>query len=175
MRRVFRRSRLGKDGIAAVEFALLAPVFILFLALLLDLGLAYNTKLKVVSATAAAAQFAFLNGQSMTASGAPAFLTNVSSVATAAADLTVAPTVTVTFNNASDGSNASNYYCVSGSSPTSVAWTSTGTTSSTCGGSVMSGKFVSIVVSATTSTLLYSSSTIGSIITEQDAAIVRVE
>lgn len=174
-RQAFDAVRTNDEGVAAVELALLAPIFLLFLALLLDLGLAFSNKLRLVSATAAAAQFAFSNGQSLTASTVPAFLANVNSVATSAANITPAPTVTVKYNNVTDGSNFTNYYCISGTSSTTAIWTSTSTSSSSCGGNVMSGKFVTIILSATTTPLFYSNSLIGTMITEQDAAIVRVQ
>lgn len=167
LRRLFLR---GDTGIAAVEFALLAPVFVGLAALGLDLGHAYQVKLQIISATSAAAQYAFLNGQSVTSSTAATFLSNVASVVTATAAVTPAPTVTVRFNNATDGSNAANYYCTGSTSPPN--WTSTGTSSSSCGGSVMSGKYVTISVTASTTSLFFPGSPS---ITASDQTIVRVQ
>jgi len=167
---VWRRNR---RGIAAVEFGIFAPLLLFLAVVMVDFGFAFNNKLRIVSATSTAAQYAFANGQSLNASTLSTFRTNVTTVAQTTANMTSAPTVTVLFNNAADSSTLANFYCASGFAP--VTWTSTGTSSVSCGGSVMSGKFVTITVMSTANSLFKSDSILGRVITTTDTAIVRVQ
>ena len=160
-------------AVAAVEFAILAPSMIFLLLVILDFSNAYNIILKIISATNAAAQYAFVNAQNVTAGTVSSFLTQVASVATSTAGTSSAPTVTVLFNNVSNNTNFDNYYCLSGYNPTS--WSSTGTSSGSCGSSVMSGKFVTITTSSASAPLFPSDPIMGTLITLTDLAVVRVE
>lgn len=51
-----------RSGVAAVEFALLLPVFALICVGAIDFGLAFDAKLKLSNAVGEGAQFAFLTG-----------------------------------------------------------------------------------------------------------------
>jgi Flp pilus assembly protein TadG len=163
-----------RRGMAAVEFGLLAPLLMALAALALDFGYAFNIKLKVVSATSAAAQYAFQNGQSISASTLATFQHNVTSVAQSTAGMASPPSVTVLFNNAADSSAVGSYLCPTGYAP--VAWTSTGSGGATCpGGVVQSGKYVTITVTSTMRSLFQPDPVLGTLITASDTAIVRVQ
>ncbi|WP_019904580.1 TadE/TadG family type IV pilus assembly protein [Methylobacterium sp. 77] len=168
----FARLSRARDGLAAVEFALIMPVFLLITVAIVDIGHAFYMKLRIVNATTAAALYAQMNGQSLTSSTLGAFLSRVQAVAVASADLPEPPVVTVLFNNASDAANLNGFYCLSGFP---AVWTGTGSASGTCGGSVSSGKFVTITISASTSTLLVSDTILGPTFATSDLAIVRVQ
>ena len=52
----------AQDGVAAVEFGLLAPMLLLIIAAVVDLGLAYSAEIKVQQSAQAGAQYALLHG-----------------------------------------------------------------------------------------------------------------
>ena len=168
-----RALRRDGSGVAALDFGLLAPAWIALVVCTLDFTEAFYLKMRLAAAVDAAAQYAFLNAQTVTASSVASFLANVQTVARASAGLGAAAAVTVLFNNADSDANASNYYCVGGASP--VVFTSTGTGSASCGGSVVSGKYVTITVSGTMSTFFSSDPAFGSTIVMSDAAMVRFQ
>src|ERR1700733_3277594 len=119
-------SRLGQDntGAAALEFANLAPVFAVIMIGIVDFSFAFYSKLQLASAVSTGAQYAYINGQSLTSSTVATFLTNVQNVVKSASALSL-PTPTVMYNNSTTNANASNCYCISVSPQT---WTAT-----TCG------------------------------------------
>ncbi|WP_162246023.1 MULTISPECIES: TadE/TadG family type IV pilus assembly protein [unclassified Aureimonas] len=157
---------------AAVELALIMPVFALGSILMLDFGYAFHIRLKLTNAVTAASQYAFQYGRNLSADQVADFNAKVASMVGTIAGLPSAPTVTVTFNGAADGSRAGNYYCPSGSPP---VWTSTGTAVAGCGGGVFSGRFISIEAHAAETTLFQSDPVLGSAIRVTDRAIVRVK
>lgn len=166
----FRRDRLA---VAAVEFGLLAPLWLTLIEIAIDFGQAFYLKLRVAIALNTAAQYAFLNAQSLGPQFVTSFLANVQTVALTAANLTQTPTVTVLLNNAASAANAANYYCVSGTSP--VVYTSTGSSSASCGGSLKSGKFVTITIAGSMPTFLLYDPILGSTINVVDSVIVRFQ
>lgn len=161
----------NRDGIAAVEFALVAPVFVALLGLLIDFAVVFNTQLRLAGALHAASQVAFAQGQWVTSSTASSLITAVANVATVAAGSTPV-SVKVLVNNATDGSTADTFYCVSGGG--TPVWSSTGTSSAGCGGALTSGKFVSISVSANGRSFFLPASFAAKIATLSDNAVVRV-
>jgi len=163
----------AEGGVAAIEFAVLAPVLLLLVGLLIDFGHGFNTQLRLATALHAGAQYAISNGAAVTAQSAPAFLDNVRTVVTGAASFSSVPTVTAKFNNAAGGGNAGNYYCVRGSGGTS--WVSTGKASGSCGGNLSSGKFVTITATAPVSYFFLPSSIAKRIALLSDTVIVRVQ
>jgi Flp pilus assembly protein TadG len=135
--------RLGRDntGAAALEFAILAPVFAVIMIGIVDFSFAFYSKLQLASAVSTGAQYAYINGQSLTSSTVATFLTNVQNVVKSASALSL-PTPTVMYNNSTTNANANNCYCISVSPQT---WTAT-TCGNACSGtnSQTAGKFVSI-------------------------------
>jgi len=121
-----RLSLLGSDrrGVAAVEFAVIAPMLLLLLGGVVDFGLIMSGRSKLANAVAQAVQTALLTGPSVT----QAILQSV--VQTAATNSGLTPTVTVTVT----GSPAC--YCISGSpaalSSTFTALSAQNTCTGTC-------------------------------------------
>ncbi len=161
-----------RSGIAAVEFALIAPVLFFLLIVMLDFSYAYNVRLKVINAVTAASQFAFQKGKAVTTATSETFLNDVRNVVTQMVRTRDAPQVTVLFNNAENGSTVSNYYCLSGSPAT---WSSTGSAQKSCGGSIMSGKFVTISVTSNAPTLFSVNPVFGDALAIHETSIVRVK
>ncbi len=94
---------LGTRAAAAVEFVLCTPLLVVLLGGAHDLGLAQYSRATLANAVAAGAEYAYLTGQSVTA-------TNVQSVVTKTSFLTAANlSVTVTGPTG---------YCVTGTGPT---------------------------------------------------------
>lgn len=171
MRSHFFKLARNRDGIAAIEFGLIAPVFVWLLGLLIDFAVAFNMQLQLASSVHAAAQVAFAQGQWVTRNTASSLITAVTAVATTAAGSTPV-TVNVLVNNAADGSNADTYFCVAGGR--TPVWASTGSSPASCGGSLNSGKFVSISVTASRRYIFLPSAIASKIATLSDSAVVRV-
>ncbi len=166
MRRSRRRAR-SKAGLAALEFALLAPAFVVVAAGVTDVGFAIYYRTSLEANVAAAANEALLNGAQVTSD--PTTLANtVASVATTSNTITGAngatiypngvvtvnngPTVTVTGGSSTSSSssgtaaNASLYYCPTGSPP-NWNWGSSVAAGTSCTGGGTAGRFVTITVS----------------------------
>lgn len=176
MRGILQRLRAARSGAAAVEFAMIAPVFVLIGFGLVDLGYAFHVRLCLANATTAGALYAQVNGQNLTASDLPDYVGKVQAVVTAAATgLPQAPTVSVLFNDAADAGRVGTFYCLSAAP---VTWTSTGAAAASCGGNVMSGKFVTISVTANRPTLFFRLGTgtaFSALVQTSDFAMARVQ
>ena len=165
-----RRMRGSRHGIAAVEFALLTPVFLLLCVSMLDIVFAFSLKMRIANATTAAAAYALANGRSLTASTLSGFQTDLSSIVTGSISTT--PTVTVLYNNSSSSANIGNFYCLSGYPAT---WTLAASASTSCGSNVLAGQFITITVTATYSPLFLNDSLMTGLTSITDTAIVRVQ
>jgi Flp pilus assembly protein TadG len=156
-----RRGLLGDNrGIAAVEFALLAPVFCLLMAGVVDLGGVLFTKFKLDAAVTAGANFAQVNAVNVSSTNGGTLASNIATIVETSqgsgwADDGVVvnngPTTTVTTGTASSGGTATNAdacYCPSGT-PGSFNWGSSMTCGNACPGSNtgFAGKFVTITAS----------------------------
>ncbi|MDR3539023.1 MAG: TadE/TadG family type IV pilus assembly protein [Acetobacteraceae bacterium] len=157
-----------RAGTAAVEFALLAPLFILAFAGMIDLGNAIYTQIRLEAAVAAGANFAMLPTSiaNVTQAHAATLANNIaamvtSTIATDAAHqpgATVAvnngPTVTVPIGSAAQtagGSStnvATSFYCPTGSPP-NWTWGASVNASTACAGGGVSGQFITITASYT--------------------------
>lgn len=167
------RAILAADrGLAVVEFALLSPLMILVLLLAVDFGVAFNMQLRLLSAVAAGAQYIQNNGTALTASGFSRFADSVETVVKQSADLVVTPTVSVAVNNTADGSAAGGYYCVDGSPPTFTQMASAG---SSCGNDVTAGKYVTLKVALSLSTVFPTDPVVGTVFPLHETIIVRVK
>jgi len=154
--------------VAALEFALLSPVFVLVFAAVVDLGNALYTWSKLEQALALGANYALINTASVTASD-QTNQTLANSIATMVAtsnpghgaDATVVvnngTTATVTGTASGAGSpsdsgtasNAQSYYCLTGS-PANWAWgTGYANNTTACTDGSQPGQFVTIAVSYT--------------------------
>src|SRR4051812_1485265 len=73
MRRLIHRIWHGNRGLAAVEFAIVAPVLLLMLGGLVDFSLAFLSKSQLASSVAVGAEYAFIVGPSVS----PAAIKNI--------------------------------------------------------------------------------------------------
>jgi len=126
----------GRAGVAAVEFGLLAPFLFALCAGLADFGFAFHNQLQLSSTLAAAAQYAFTQGQSESGStltsDVAGFVNNVSPIKLSSA--------TASYNH---GLSASSCYCVDGSPPVYTGPVTCGAACTDGSGST-AGKYVSI-------------------------------
>jgi Flp pilus assembly protein TadG len=162
MRRPRRICGIAGDrrGIAAVEFALLTPVFCLLLAGVIDLGGALYTKFKLDAAVTAGANYAQINASSVNSSNGQTLANNIATIVETSqgsgwADdgVTVnnGPTTAVTSGTATPSGTAANAdacYCPSGTVG-SFTWGSSATCGSSCAGGGYAGKFVTITATKT--------------------------
>lgn len=152
---------LDNRCIAILEFALLAPVFVVTLAGVVDVGNAIYTRSRLEAALAVGANYAQVNLTQVSSSGGAALASDVASlVATSdgnpALDVTVVvnhgPTVTITGGvtapTTGTAASADSCYCPTGS-PSSWTWGSAVTCGNACGGTgtPTAGKFVTITAS----------------------------
>jgi Flp pilus assembly protein TadG len=153
--------RYGRDarGASAAEFALVAPVFCLMFAGMVDFGSAIYTRFSLNSAVSAAANYTILNATQVTSSNGAALAQNLGEIIASAhaanwANATIVvnngPTATLTGGALTTGGTASGAdlcYCptVSGST---VSWGNSTSCGATCAGGGLAGKFVSIVATA---------------------------
>lgn len=147
-----------ENGVSAVEFALIAPVFLLIVAGGMDFGRALYTKFRLDNAISAASNYVLLNASNVSASGGTGLAQNLAAIL-ATSGTPSATTSTVTVNNgptattvagstttSGTAANADSCYCPSLSGNT-IVWGSAVSCSSTCSGGAPAGKYVSIVVS----------------------------
>ena len=146
--------------VAALEFGLLAPTFVMIFAGVADLGNALYTWSKLEQALALGSNYALMNQGQVNSTNGPALADNIaiivatSNPGTAANSAVVVnngPTATVTNGGTPvDGgtaANANKYYCLTGS-PTSWTWgTGYNDTTTQCTDGSHSGQFVTISVS----------------------------
>jgi Flp pilus assembly protein TadG len=141
-----RRGRtIDASGIAALEFALSMPLLFVIFGGVTDLSIAIWDHITTIAAVNAGADYALTQGQAiMSNSQVGPFLTNVAATiaATSRSGATLSTSnIVVTYNNATDGSNFSNYYCV----PASGVFPGSATASSgSCADGTTPGKFVQI-------------------------------
>jgi Flp pilus assembly protein TadG len=156
IRHSIRRLSAGADsGIAAVEFAILVPVFLILLMGTTDLGQMLYAYYELDQSVAAGAEYAALNAANVTSTNGAALASSIATIVESAngtgwANDTIVvndgPTVTVTSGTAvSSGtaSNADSYYCLTGS-PGSWSWGTANATQVACAGGGSAGKFVTV-------------------------------
>jgi len=159
LKRIWRRLANGHDdGIAAMEFALLTPAFIVLLAGTVDIGGVVSTKFRLDTAVAAASNFVLVNASSVSSSAGATLATNIASVVTTSESTTNGsvvvnngPTATISSGSASSGGTAANAdlcYCPTGST-NSLTWGSAVGCGSTCASGLLAGKFVLITINYT--------------------------
>lgn len=151
-----------RRGIAAVEFALVTPIFCLLLAGIVDLGGALYTKFKLDSAVTAGANFAQVNAVNVGSANGQTLANNIATIVETSQGSSWAndgvvvnngPTATVSSGTSTPSGTASNAdacYCPSGT-PSAFTWGSSTTCGSACPGSNTgyAGKFVTITASHT--------------------------
>jgi Flp pilus assembly protein TadG len=149
------------DGVAAVEFAMVTPVFIVLLAGAVDLSGLVIAHFHLEAAVAAASNYALLNNAQVSSSGGASLASNVASVVTSvvSTNATVVvndgPTATVsggTTTTSGTAANADLCYCPTGT-PTNLTWGNSVTCGSACAAGGTAGKFVLVTASYTYSAM----------------------
>jgi Flp pilus assembly protein TadG len=140
MMKLARFLRRRGRAVAAVEFAIAAPVMLAFLGGVVDFGLAYYDQSRVGAGVGAGAEYALLNYSTVLASPATAQSTTIPNLVKSASGLT-GMTVTVT------GLSPAVCYCVSSGPPPSV--TAQSSCSATCSNGAPAGYYVFITGSYT--------------------------
>jgi Flp pilus assembly protein TadG len=143
----------AEDGIAAVEFGLLAPMLLLIVAASIDLGLAYSAQMKVQQAAQAGAQYALLHGFDST---------KITAAVTAATTLSV---------NASPAATQ-RCGCLSGST---VTLSGTPPCLVTCGNGLTPGTYVTVNAQASYTPLVPYATLLSSPTTLTSQAQVRIQ
>lgn len=169
---MIRRFRRDAAGVAAIEFGMIAPLFVLVLGVAVDCALLYRTKLRLISATGAATQFVIKQGPSVTAASVPALIDNTRALLSFVAGATNLK-ATVLVNNATSGINFRDFYCVGGSSPETWNWSSTGGTQGTCGG-MEAGKYITIEVEASPRTFFTPAAVAKKLVKVRDYVIIGI-
>ena len=147
-------------GLAAVEFALIAPVFCLILVGAIDLGRALYTKFGIDSAVSAAANYAVNNASSVNSGSGSSLAVNLASIVASGhaanwANATVVvnngPSATLTagvITSSGTAANADSCYCPTRGA-SGVTWGAPVACGATCATGGIAGKFISIVASRT--------------------------
>lgn len=134
-------------GVAAIEFAIYATVFLMIVAATVDIGLLLFTNSELDAAVSVGAQYA-ANNAAMVSSNPSGLATNISALVDNA-NGTGWATSTVDVNNGNDSTGC---YCPTGT-PGNWSWGSAATCGSACAGSGIAGQFVTITASRSVSPL----------------------
>jgi Flp pilus assembly protein TadG len=150
----------SRNGSAAVEFAIIAPILLVIIVGVADIGQLLFTRFRLDAAASAGAGYALVQAAKVTAAEGPALATQVAALARSDAGSNVA-TVTVTINNgpvatasgsgavtaSGTASGADQCYCPQASP---FAWGAAVACNSACAGtSAVAGKFVRVSISRT--------------------------
>lgn len=153
-----RGAARATGGIAAVEFAIIVPVFLIMLMGVIDVGQLLYTYYRLDQAVAAGSQYAALNGGNVNSTGGGALASSIATIVESANGSAWAndsivvnngPSVTITSGVASTSgtaSNADSCYCPTGSGST-WSWGSAIDCGASCPSSGEAGKFVTITAS----------------------------
>lgn len=177
------RGARAESGIAAVEFALLVPMFLILMMGVIDVGQMLFAYYELDQAVAAGAEYAALNAANVTSTNGGALASTIATTVVNAngtnwANDTVVvnngPAVTVTGGSAVSGGTATKadeYYCLTGSSP-NWSWGTGYLSQSPCTpGSGTAGKYVTITATYAYVPLLQIYSFIQSSTLSQSAAV----
>jgi len=180
--RAFRTLWRSSAGLAAIEFAIMMPVFLVILVGAVDLGSMLFQDYKLDQAVAAGAQYAAVNPSSVNSTSGALLASSIAAAVedangTAwANDVVVVndgPTVIVTNGAAvtsGTDANANNCYCPTGSPP-NWNWGSSMTCGASCSGGGLAGKFVTITATSAFKPLLTTYGLIGSGTLRQSATV----
>jgi Flp pilus assembly protein TadG len=145
-----------RQGTAAVELALIAPIMLTLFAGTIDFARVYDQEIALSSAVASAAQYALINAASINSSSAATLaatlggiVANSNGAAWAGATVTVNDGATSAVTNGSTSSsgtatNANSCWCPTGVTAAAWGFGTAATCGSTCTGGTLAGKFVMI-------------------------------
>ncbi len=149
-----------RRGVAALEFGLLAPTFVMVFAGVADLGNALYTWSKLEQALALGANYALMNNTKVNATNGQGLANSIATIVatsnpgTAASSTVVVnngPTATVTNGGTPSASgtsaNAGSYYCLTGTLANWAWGTAHADNTTVCADGSQSGQFVTITVS----------------------------
>jgi len=152
----------ARQGVSAVEFALVAPVFCLLMVAAIDFGAAGFTRFNITSAVSSATAAALVRSDDVTAAAGAGLASSLANLMTTQ-DAAFRPTsVEVVVNNgpkavvtnggspalSGTAANADSCYCPQ-KSGTTITWGSAQTCGNSCTGGGKAGKFVQIVARRT--------------------------
>lgn len=155
-----RRRPVGRRGVAALEFGLLAPVFMIGLAGMVDLGNALVAKFILEASVSAASNYAMVNAAKVSATDGATLANSLGLItanarkagwADSVATVNNGPKVTVTSGAAvasGTAANADSCYCPTGSA-SSLTWGGAVACGNSCASGSTAGKFVLISASHT--------------------------
>jgi Flp pilus assembly protein TadG len=146
MRRPFRVLAPGqKAGVAAVEFAICATIFLTAVAGTVDIGLLLFTEFQLDTAVNAGAQYGINNAAMV--SGSSTTSTNLGNEIGSLVNNLNGTNWASSSINVNNGNDTTGCYCPSGT-PGNWSWGSTGTCGNSCpGGGGIYGQFVTITAS----------------------------
>jgi len=179
--------RLGRpfgrrEGTAAVELALIAPILLTLFAGTIDFACAYYQEIELSSAVAAAAQYALLNVASINSTGVTSLAATLSGIvansngtAWAGATINVNNGATSVVSNgvtspSGTASNANLYWCPTGGSA-AWSWGVSATKGSACAGGTLAGKFVTITGTRAFTAILGAYGAIGNTTLQQNIIV----
>jgi Flp pilus assembly protein TadG len=172
----------SRDAIAAIEFAFVMPVFLILMIGVIDFGMALVEDYRLDQAVAAGAEYAAINAADVNSTSGATLASDIATAVedangTASANDVVVvndgPTETITSGTGSasgTASNANNCYCPTGTPP-NWTWGSSATCGSSCTGSGLAGKFVTITATATYTPIIGLYNLIGSRTIQQSAVV----
>jgi Flp pilus assembly protein TadG len=149
--------RKDRGGTAAVEFAIVAPIFMAVLAISLDLGMAVFERFQIESAVSGAASYAMINGSmvdstngSTLAGNMAQLLAGQSTIGTATALVTVNDGVTAAYDGSAIkigglASQTNACYCPTGNAG-ALTWGSQQSCGASCPNGELAGKYVEITL-----------------------------
>ncbi len=150
-----------RSGVAAVEFALIAPTLILVLVGLIDLGGMLYTRFQLDASLSAGANYAMVNGSSVNSTSSASLANTLAGLvasgqasnwANSSITVNAGPTASSSGGTLTTGgaaSSADSCYCPTGTASSSVSWGAAQTCGATCTGGGYAGKFVLLSASKT--------------------------
>jgi Flp pilus assembly protein TadG len=157
LRHLFRARH--DSGMAALEFALLAPVFFVLFAGMTDLGHGLYMRVRLEAAVAAGINYALVNANKVDSTSNGTNLAEAIATLVTTSNAGKMPAATVVLNNgqmvqvvkgvqtvSGTAANADRCYCPTGS-PSNWTWGSAVSCATTCTGGGTSGKFVTVTAS----------------------------
>lgn len=160
-----RRRRKGflrdERGVAAIEFALIIPIFAVILAVTVDFGIELFLKEQLDDSVSAAADYALVNAQQVNSTNGSSLASTLATLianthganwATGSATVNGGPSATSAGGSGGSASGADSCYCPSGSASAPV-WGGSMTCGTTCPSGAVAGKFVQVQASANYSPL----------------------
>lgn len=142
-----------RSGAAAAEFAMVAPVFALIFAGMIDVGFVLYTKFGLNGSVSAAANYALINSSNVSSTGGTTLASNLASIvasghasnwANASVVVNNGPSASISGGTVTTGgtaANADSCYCPTGTSGT-ISWGSATTCGATCSNGSVAGKFI---------------------------------